>query len=236
MNSKYALQAGAAGDSSAGTSADNSADTSAAVSRSTSAGASAGVLRKDLPVRDVWKPGTMVYPLPAVLISCADRAGRSNIMSAAWTGTVCSEPPMVYVSVRPERFSHHMIEESGEYVINLTTEALLRATDFCGVRSGACIDKWKECGLTPIPASRIKAPLIKESPVNIECTVTQILRLGSHDMFIARVEAVDVDPAYMDAKGRFDMDACRLIAYNHGAYQSLGDILGTFGYSVRKKK
>ncbi|MDO4265886.1 MAG: flavin reductase family protein [Eubacteriales bacterium] len=183
----------------------------------------------------VWKPGTMVYPLPAVMVSCADKAGNANILTVAWTGTICSEPPMAYISVRPERFSHHMIEETGEFVINLTTEALCAATDFCGVRSGAKLDKWKECGLTKQQGSVVAAPLIAESPVNIECKVTQVLKLGSHDMFIAKVEAVDVDESYMDEKGRFDMDRCGLIAYNHGEYHRLGSLLGTFGYTVKKK-
>lgn len=183
----------------------------------------------------VWKPGTMVYPLPAVMVSCADRAGNTNILTIAWTGTVCSDPAMAYISVRPERFSHHMIEETGEFVINLTTEALCAATDFCGVKSGAKLDKWEACGLTRQKASAVGAPLIAESPVNIECRVTQTLRLGSHDMFLAKVEAVDVDERYLDEKGRFAMEDCGLIAYSHGAYHSLGKLLGTFGYTVKKK-
>lgn len=184
----------------------------------------------------VWKPGTMLYPLPAVMVSCADKAGNQNIITVAWTGTVCSEPPMVYISVRPERFSHHMIAETGEFVINLTSEALCAATDFCGVRSGAKLDKWKECGLTPQKAQTVSAPLIAESPVNLECKVTQVLKLGSHDMFLAKVTAVDVDEAYLDEKGRFEMERCKLVAYNHGEYYALGSLLGTFGYTVKKKK
>ena len=185
--------------------------------------------------KDVWKPGTMLYPLPAVMVSCADKEGHANILTVAWTGIVCSEPPMAYISVRPERYSHHMIEETGEFVINLTTEALCAATDFCGVRSGAKLDKWKECGLTKQKGSVVAAPVIAESPVNLECRVTQVLRLGSHDMFMAKIEAVDVDEQYMDEKGRFDMARCGLVAYSHGEYYSLGSLLGTFGYTVKKK-
>lgn len=179
----------------------------------------------------------MLYPLPAVMVSAGDRAGNSNILTVAWTGTVCTNPPMVYISVRPERFSYHMIKESGEFVINLTTKALVRATDYCGVRSGRDTDKWKECGLTRETSSELRyAPAIKESPVNIECRVKQILELGSHHMFLAEVAAVHVDEAYLDEKGRFELNETGLIAYSHGEYLDLGKVLGTFGYSVRKKK
>ncbi len=185
--------------------------------------------------KEVWKPGTMLNPVPAVLVSCADKEGNANIITIGWTGVACSDPATVYISVRPERYSHKMIEETGEFVINLTTEKLVKAVDFCGVRSGAKVDKWEKCKLTKAPASKVKAPLIAESPVNIECRVKEVLRLGSHDMFIAAVEAVDVDKKYLDEKGRFDLDACRLIAYSHGEYISLGKILGKFGFSVKKK-
>lgn len=185
--------------------------------------------------KTVWKPGTMLYPVPAVMVSCRDREGNRNIITVAWTGIVCSEPPMVYISVRPERFSHHMIEETGEFVINLTTEELCRATDYCGVRSGGKTDKWKDCGLTPGKAAEVEAPLIQESPVNLECRVTEVLHLGSHDMFLAKVLAVDVEERYLDEKGRLDLDRCKLVAYSHGEYRSLGRLLGTFGYTVRKK-
>lgn len=185
--------------------------------------------------KQVWKPGTMLNPVPAVMVSCADAAGHSNILTIAWTGVACSDPVMVYISVRPERYSYAMIAETGEYVINLTTEALCAATDYCGVRSGKQVDKWKECGLTPAKASVVKAPLIAESPVNIECKVTQILKLGTHDMFLAKVAAVDVSEAYLDEKGKFDLDRCGLIAYSHGEYFSLGRMLGTFGYTVKKR-
>ncbi len=182
-----------------------------------------------------WKPGNMLYPVPAVLVSCADKDGNVNAFTAAWTGTVCTNPPMVYVSVRPERYSYGMIKETGEYVINLTTQRMAKATDFCGVRSGRDMDKFKETGLTLEPASKVKAPLIKESPVNIECRVTEIKELGSHHMFLAEVEAVHVDDRYFDSNGRFNLNKAGLISYSHGEYYGLGDLIGTFGYSVRKK-
>lgn len=184
----------------------------------------------------VWKPGTMIYPLPAVLVSCQDSAGNSNILTVAWTGVLCTNPAIVYISVRPERYSRKIIRESGEFVINLTTEDLAYAADYCGVKSGRDVDKWKECGLTPMEASKVYAPIIAESPVNIECKVMQMARLGSHDMFMAEVLAVDVSSKYLDKNGKFDMDACGLIAYSHGEYHSLGDVIGTFGYTVRKKQ
>ncbi len=183
-----------------------------------------------------FKPGNMVYPVPAVMVSCGKYGEQSNIVTAAWTGTVCSDPPMAYVSLRPERYSYNMIEETGEYVINLVTEDLVRAMDYCGVRSGRDVDKWKECGLTPVPSETVNCPAIAESPVNIECRVTQKLELGSHHMFLAEVTAVRVDGKYMDAKGAFDLNASRLLAYSHGTYFGLGKRLGTFGYSVRKTK
>ena len=154
--------------------------------------------------KQVWKPGTMVYPAPAAMISVADAEGNTNIITAAWTGNICSDPPMAYVSIRPERFSYHMVEDTGCFVINLTTKKLARATDYCGVRSGRNEDKWKTAGLTPEPADFVKAPLIKECPVNIECQVAGQIELGSHTMFIGKVLAVHVDEAYMDKNGRFD--------------------------------
>ena len=184
-----------------------------------------------------FKPGNMVYPVPAVLVSVGDKEGRTNLLTIAWTGTVCSDPPMAYISVRPNRYSYEMIRSSGEFVINLTTEKLVRAADFCGVRSGRDTDKWKECSLTAAPAKSLQyAPILADSPVNIECKVENTLELGSHDMFIARVTAIQVDSAYMDDKGRFDLNAAGLIAYSHGEYMTLGEKLGTFGYSVRKAK
>lgn len=187
--------------------------------------------------KQVWKPGNMIYPLPAVMVSTADKSGNTNILTIAWTGTVCTNPPMAYISVRPERYSYHMIEESGEFVINLTTEKLAWAADFCGVRSGRDVDKWKECSLTAEPAQSLKyAPSIKESPVNIECRVIKTEKLGSHHMFLAEVTAVRVDDSYLDEKGKFELKRTGLLAYSHGEYLGLGKKLGTFGYSVRKKK
>ena len=179
----------------------------------------------------------MIYPLPAVMVSTADKEGNSNILTIAWTGTVCTNPPMAYISVRPERYSYHMIKESGEFVINLTTKKLSHATDYCGVRSGRDVDKWKECRLTKGSASSLEyAPVIEEAPVNIECKVKSVQELGSHHMFLAEVTAVQVDESYMDDKGKFDLNSTGLIAYSHGEYLDLGKKLGTFGYSVRKKQ
>ena len=182
-----------------------------------------------------WKPGNMVYPLSAVLVSCGDKAGNTNVMTAAWTGTICSDPPMVYVSVRKERYSHHMIQETGEYVINLTTEKLAWATDFCGVRSGRDMDKFKEMKLTPVQGELEYAPMVAESPVSIECRVTNVMELGSHDMFMAEVTAVYVDEQYMDEKGTFHLEKAAPLVYSHGQYYGLGRHLGGFGYAVRKK-
>ena len=183
-----------------------------------------------------WRPGTMIYPLPAVLVSCGATPEEYNMLTVAWTGTICSDPAMCYISVRPERHSYDIIKRTGEFVINLTTEALARATDWCGVRSGKDYDKWQEMGLTPSPASVVKAPLIEESPVSIECRVKQIIPLGTHDMFIAEVVNVAVDEQYLDDKGKFDMVRAGLMAYSHGEYFTLGKSLGHFGWSVRKKK
>ena len=181
-----------------------------------------------------FKPGNMIYPVPAVLVSAADREGNTNIFTAAWTGTICTNPPMAYISVRPERYSYHMIRETGEFVINLTTKELARAADYCGVRSGRDVDKWKEMKLTPVKGREVSVPLIGESPVNIECRVTEVKELGSHHMFLAQVVAVSVDEAYMDENGRFDLNASSLIAYSHGQYRELGENLGGFGFSVQK--
>ncbi len=184
--------------------------------------------------KQVWKPGNMLYPLPVVMVSTADRAGNHNIITIAWTGTICSDPPMVSVSVRPQRYSYPMIEETGEFVINLVTEELVWATDYCGVKSGREIDKFKECGLTALPAEHVGAPLIGESPVNMECIVTEKKALGTHTMFLARVAAVHADDRYLDEKGRFCLEKANPIVYSHGQYLATGRPLGTFGYSVRK--
>lgn len=184
--------------------------------------------------KQIWKPGNMLYPLPAVMVSVADKEGNPNIITVAWAGTVCTNPPMVSISVRPERYSYHMIEETGEFVINLTTEKLAYATDYCGVRSGRDVDKFKELHLTPEKAEHVSAPLIGESPVNIECRVVKKETPGSHHIFLAEVKAVHVDDAYMDQKGRFALEKTDPIVYVHGQYYSLGKLLGTFGYSVKK--
>ncbi len=181
-----------------------------------------------------WKPGNMLYPLPVVLVSAADEEGNTNVLTVAWAGTVCSDPPMVSVSIRPDRHSYRMIKETGEFVINLTTEELAYATDYCGVVSGRDADKFKNMHLTPVKGDVVKVPLIKESPVNIECIVKDIKSLGSHDMFIAQVAAVHVDEKYMDTKNKFHLEDAHPIVYSHGIYMSLGKKIGTFGYSVRK--
>ncbi|MDO5475585.1 MAG: flavin reductase [Eubacteriales bacterium] len=186
--------------------------------------------------RQYWRPSNMLYPVPPVMISCADEEGRSNIMTAAWAGTICSDPVMVSVSIRPERYSHDVIERTGEFVINLTTGDLTRAADFCGVRSGRDVDKFEYLHLTKLPSRCVKAPSIGESPVCLECVVSAIERLGTHDLFIAKVVAVSVDEQYLDEKGRFALEDADLTAYVHGAYFSLGRQIGTFGYSVRKKE
>lgn len=186
--------------------------------------------------KQIWKPGNMVYPLPAVMVSTADREGNDNIITVAWTGTVCTNPAMLYISVRPERYSYHMLRESGEFVVNLATEKLAKATDWCGVRSGRDFDKWKEMHLTRGKAEKLTyAPIIQESPVNIECKVTEVQELGSHHMFLAKVEAVQVDERYMNETGKFELNDTQLLAYSHGEYYTLGKKLGTFGYSVRKQ-
>ena len=176
----------------------------------------------------------MLYPLPAVLVSVADLAGNTNLFTVAWAGTVCSDPVMVSISVRPSRFSYHMIEETGEFVLNLTTKDLCFATDYCGVRSGAKENKWEKCGLTPLPGKEVKAPIIKESPMSLECRVTEKRELGSHTMFIAKVECVHTDDKYMDEKGTFHLEWADPIVYSHGQYYALGERIGKFGYSVKK--
>lgn len=184
--------------------------------------------------KEIWKPGNMLYPLPVVMVSMQDREGRPNIITLAWVGTVCTNPPMVSISVRPERYSYSILQQTEEFVINLTTKELCFATDYCGVKSGRDVDKFKEMNLTSVPASRVRAPMIKESPVNIECRVRQIMPLGSHDMFLADVLAVHADEKYMDEEQKFHLERAEPIVYSHGAYLSCGEQLGTFGYSVRK--
>lgn len=186
--------------------------------------------------KKLWKAGNMLYPLPAVMVSCTDGKGKDNIITVAWAGTICTNPPMVSISVRPSRFSYDMIKETGEFVINLTTEELAYATDFCGVRSGRDVDKFAEMKLTKEPAEYVKVPMIKESPVSIECRVKEVKELGSHHMFIADVLAVHADDAYMDENEKFHLNKAKPLVYSHGEYLGVGKKLGTFGYSVKKKK
>lgn len=183
-----------------------------------------------------FKPGTMIYPLPAVLVSCGATPDEYNVLTVSWTGTVCSNPPMCYISVRPERYSYDIIKRNGCFVINLTTARLARATDFCGVRSGRDCDKFKMAGITPGKAEKVQAPTVEESPVSIECRVVDIRPLGSHDMFLAEVVNVLVDETYIDETGKLDMAAMDLLAYTHGQYLDCSNPRGFFGWSVRRKK
>ncbi|MBQ1193765.1 MAG: flavin reductase family protein [Lachnospiraceae bacterium] len=183
-----------------------------------------------------WKSGNMVYPVPAVMVSCSRENEKPNIITTAWCGTVVSTPAMAYVSIRPERYSYNIIKETGEFVINLVTKDLVFATDYCGVKSGRDVDKFADMKLTPLPSQHIKAPGIAESPVNIECKVKEIIPLGTHDMFLAEVMGVTVDDKYMDETGKFNLNSSGLIAYSHGEYFKLGEKVGSFGYSVRRKK
>jgi flavin reductase (DIM6/NTAB) family NADH-FMN oxidoreductase RutF len=188
-------------------------------------------------MKQSWKPGTMIYPLPAVLVSCGETDGEHNLFTVAWTGTVCTNPPMCYISVRPERHSYEIIKRTGEFVINLTNSKLSRATDWCGVRSGRDYDKFAEMGLTAEAAAVVKAPIVAESPVAIECRVKQIIPLGSHDMFLADVVNVLVDEEYINSEtGKLELERADMITYSHGEYFRLGEAIGHFGWSVRKKK
>lgn len=181
-----------------------------------------------------WKSGTFIYPIPAVMVSCGTME-ESNIITVAWTGILNTNPAMCYISVRPERYSHDIIKKNGEFAINLTTRQLAYATDWCGVKSGRDVDKFKEMKLTKEKANIISVPLIKESPVSVECKVKEIVPLGSHDMFIAEIVAIDADEKYVDEKGAFDISKCNLIAYANGGYYPLESKIGKFGYSVQKK-
>ena len=178
----------------------------------------------------------MLYPLPAVMVSLTDKEGNSNIITLAWAGTICTNPPMLSVSIRPERYSYKIIKETGEFVVNLTTKELAYATDYCGVKSGKDVDKFGKMRLTKLASEKINSVAIAESPVNIECKVRQIMELGSHSLFIADVVNVRVDSRYIDEKGRFNLAKSELIAYSHGRYYELGKELGTFGYSIKKSK
>ncbi len=184
--------------------------------------------------KQYWRPGNMLYPLPAVMVSCKKQGEKPNIITVAWTGTVCSSPAMVSISVRKERYSYEIIKETGEFVINLATKDLVRALDYCGVRSGRDVDKYKEAGLTVLASKEIAAPGIMESPVNIECRVTEVKPLGSHDLFLAEVLSVTIEDRYMNDDGKFELNRSGLITYSHGEYFELGRKAGSFGYSVRK--
>ena len=183
----------------------------------------------------MWKPGTFLYPIPAVMVSCGDME-KSNIITVAWTGILNTDPAMVYISVRPNRYSYNLIKEQGEFVINLTTKDLVQQTDWCGVRSGKDYDKFKEMNLHKEKANFVKCPLIKESPVSVECKVKEIRELGTHHMFVAQVLAINADEKYIDENGAFDISKCNLIAYSNGGYYELGKKQGKFGFSVQKKK
>lgn len=185
--------------------------------------------------RVIWKPGTFLYPLPVVMVSCGTME-KSNIITVAWTGIINTQKPMCYISVRKERYSHDIIQNTKEFVINLTSQDLVYATDWCGVKTGAKVDKFKEMKLTKEKASHVKCPLIKESPVAIECKVKEIRSLGTHDMFIAEIVSIDADEKYIDKTGAFDITKCNLIAYSNGKYFVLGKQVGKFGYSVQKRK
>lgn len=185
--------------------------------------------------RTIWKPGTFIYPLPVVMVSCGDME-NSNIITVAWTGILNTNPAMCYISVRPERYSYNIIKESKEFVINLTNKDLVYKVDWCGVKSGAKVDKFKEMNLTKEKAQNVKCPIIKEAPVAIECKVKEIKKLGSHDMFVAEVLSIDADSKYIDENGAFDISKCDLITYANGKYFTLGKQVGKFGFSVQKKK
>ena len=186
--------------------------------------------------KQYWQGGNMLYPVPAVMVSLGREGERPNIITVAWAGTVCSAPPMVSISVRKERYSYDILKETGEFVINLVTKDLAFATDYCGVKSGRDVDKFSQMKLTQLPSKYIQAPGIAESPLNLECKVTQVLPLGSHDMFLAEVLGVTVDEQYMDENGKFHLNDAGLVAYSHGEYFQLGEKLGKFGYSVQKNR
>ena len=186
--------------------------------------------------KQIWKPSTLLNPVPVVLVTCADEKGNKNVFTVAWAGTVSSKPPMVSISVRRSRYSYGIIKDSGEFVINLTTSKLARVTDYCGVKCGKDVDKFKEMNLELGKATKVLAPIIKSSPVNLECKVSKVLELGSHDMFIAEVVACQVDDSLVDSEGKLNLDKADLICYSHGEYWSLDKSLGYFGYSVTKKE
>lgn len=183
-----------------------------------------------------WKPGTMLYPIPAVMVSCGHEPEEYNIITIAWTGTINSDPPMCSISIRPGRHSYAIIKRTGEFVINLTTEEIARATDWCGCRSGRKYNKWEKMHLTPVRGKVVSAPVIAESPVNIECVVKEIIELGTHHMFLAEVVNVSVDDSFMDESGAFSFASAKPLVYSHGHYFGMGKLIGRFGWSVRRKK
>ncbi|MBR3952172.1 MAG: flavin reductase family protein [Oscillospiraceae bacterium] len=185
--------------------------------------------------KQIWKPATLLSPLPAALVTCGT-VEQPNVLTIAWTGIINSSPAMTYISVRPERWSHHIIAESGEFVINVTTDNLVRAADFCGVRSGKDTDKFAEMNLTALPASKVSAPILAQSPISLECKVTEVKHLGSHDMFIAEIVAIQVDDKYIDADGKLDLRKAGVMFYSHGEYFAQGKKIGQMGYSVKKKR
>lgn len=185
--------------------------------------------------KQFWKGSALLAPVPAALVTCGT-ADSPNVLTIGWTGITCTHPPMTYISVRPERYSHDIIRDSGEFVINLTTSAMCRETDFCGVRSGKNTDKFGKCSFHLLPAQKVSVPIIEECPVSLECKVTESKLLGSHTMFLAEIVGIDVDERYIDSKGKLNLQQCGLMAYAHGEYFALGRKLGDFGWSVRKKK
>ncbi len=189
-----------------------------------------------IPTREFWKAGNMLYPVPAAIVSCMDKDGNTNLITISWTGTICTDPPMVYISVRKSRYSYPMIKDTEQFVINIPTKELVKQTDFAGVRSGRDVDKWRELKLTGGKSSKVKVPYIAECPIAIECELVQVMELGTHDMFLAKVLAVGVDGKYVDGKGKFHLKNANPIVYSHGEYFELGESLGKFGFSIRKKK
>lgn len=185
--------------------------------------------------KQFWKGSTLLAPVPAALVTCGTME-KANVLTIGWTGIVCTRPPMTYISVRPERYSHVIIKETGEFVINLTTSAMCRETDLCGVKSGKDMDKLEACGFHTVPAQKVSAPLIEECPLSLECKVTESKLLGSHTMFLAEIVGIDADEKYIDSKGKLNLQQCGLMAFAHGEYFAIGRKLGDFGFSVRKKK
>ena len=184
-----------------------------------------------------WRPGTMLNPLPAVLVTCGRKREEWNMLTVAWTGTVCSDPALLFISVRPERHSYPLIVRDMQFTVNLTTVEMVRAVDWAGVRAGRDYDKWKETGLTPLPGEAVCAPTIEESPLSIECRVKSITHLGSHDMFLAEVVNVQADDRYLDKdSGKFELANADPLVYLHGGYFELGEKIGKFGWSVEKKR